>query len=121
MHVKTLVIDGKVLLTGSVNLTHNGFEKNKEHLYRITDPSAIREVLDDFEKDWEGPEVEEVSEELMQEVMKAYDAKETQKEQARIEREGRSRSKSRSVSRSLSAELAETEEGFETPNKGAEQ
>jgi phosphatidylserine/phosphatidylglycerophosphate/cardiolipin synthase-like enzyme len=34
MHVKCLILDEKVVLTGSVNLTHNGLENNKEHVYR---------------------------------------------------------------------------------------
>ena len=32
MHAKTLIVDRITLLAGSVNLTHHGFESNKEHL-----------------------------------------------------------------------------------------
>ena len=37
MHAKTLVLDASVVLTGSANLTHNGLENNKEHLWRLHD------------------------------------------------------------------------------------
>ena len=131
MHVKTLVVDRKVLLTGSVNMTHNGLEKNKEHLYRIENPSTIETVMTDFEEEWQ--EAEPVTDDVIENMMEKYAEKEAQKEEARIAKEAekeakkeearsakeaakeakesRVRSKSRSVSRSLSAELesAETE------------
>ncbi len=53
MHVKSLIFDERVVLTGSVNMTHNGHENNKEHLYRILEPTAVADVQADFEKDWE--------------------------------------------------------------------
>ena len=52
MHVKTLLFDNEIVLTGSVNMTHNGHENNKEHMYRITEPSAVAAVIADFEADW---------------------------------------------------------------------
>ena len=52
MHVKCWVIDEKLVLSGSSNLTHNGLEKNKEHLYRITEPVFVSDVLADFETTW---------------------------------------------------------------------
>jgi hypothetical protein len=52
VHVKCFVLDGKVVLKGSMNLTHNGLENNKEHLYRLTEPAFVAEVLADFEKEW---------------------------------------------------------------------
>ena len=50
MHAKSLVFDGNVAFNGSVNLTHNGMENSKEHLFRITCAAAIEDVLEDFEK-----------------------------------------------------------------------
>jgi hypothetical protein len=35
-----------------VNLTHNGLKNNKKHLYRLTEPAFVAEVLADFEKEW---------------------------------------------------------------------
>ena len=103
MHVKTLVFDRKVVLTGSVNLTHNGMENNKEHLFRIEDPSIIESVMTDFEDDWR--QAEPVGDPLIAEMMEKYAAKEAEKDQRRIARETRSRS--RSATRSLSGELEE--------------
>ena len=45
MHAKTLIFDEKVVLTGSVNLTHNGLERNKEHLIRVLEPSVVSAML----------------------------------------------------------------------------
>ncbi len=61
MHAKTLIFDKKVVLTGSLNLTHNGLEHNKEHTVRIIAPSAVAAILQDFKETWEhattvGPE-----------------------------------------------------------------
>ena len=52
VHVKCLILDAKTVLTGSMNLTHNGLENNKEHLYRLTEPAFVAEVLADFEEEW---------------------------------------------------------------------
>jgi phosphatidylserine/phosphatidylglycerophosphate/cardiolipin synthase-like enzyme len=52
MHVKCLIIDQKTVLTGSVNLTHNGLENNKEHLFLMTEPPLAAAVLADLEREW---------------------------------------------------------------------
>ena len=52
MHAKTILFDKKIVYTGSVNMTHNGMENNKEHLFRITETAAVADVLADFERDW---------------------------------------------------------------------
>ena len=52
MHVKTLVFDRKVVLTGSVNMSHNGLENSKEHLFRITVPETVEATIADFEEHW---------------------------------------------------------------------
>eukprot|EP00973_Karenia_brevis_P074337 10328061-Karenia_brevis.AAC.1 len=41
MHCKTSIYDEAVVLSGSANLTHNGMECNKEHLYRISDERTV--------------------------------------------------------------------------------
>ena len=51
-----LIFDERVVLTGSVNMTHNGLENNKEHSFRITIPSVVADVAADFEKAWLGAE-----------------------------------------------------------------
>ena len=90
MHVKSLMFDKKVLHTGSVNLTHNGHENNKEHMFRITEPTTVAAVVEDFEKDWERAEA--VTQPLIDEMLEAAYNRRQQ------------RDKSRSVSRSLSME-----------------
>jgi phosphatidylserine/phosphatidylglycerophosphate/cardiolipin synthase-like enzyme len=52
MHAKSIVIDGRVLLTGSVNMTNNGHTNNKEHLFRSEEPALIHRVMEDFAKEW---------------------------------------------------------------------
>ncbi len=100
MHAKAYIVDGKVVLTGSVNLTHNGLEKNKEHLLEIHDSGTVAAILADFNTEWENAEV--ITPALMDRM------KENHTKRDRSTR----RSRSQSLSRSLSAELdtvAETE------------
>ena len=89
MHVKSLIFDERVLLTGSVNMTHNGYENNKEHLYRITEPSLVVDVVADFEKDWSA--AEPVTQQHIDTMIACWQKK--------------GEKKNRSASRSLSAEL----------------
>ena len=99
MHVKSLIFDDAVLLTGSVNMTHNGHENNKEHLYRIVLSSAVLEVLADFEKDWTG--AEPVTQAVLDEMfVRSEKSKESR----------RNRPVSRSISRCLSTELEDADE-----------
>ena len=67
-HVKCWILDEKVVLSGSVNLTHNGLERNKEHLYEIREVNAVKAVQADFEADWNS--AEEITPELF-ELLKA--------------------------------------------------
>ena len=101
MHVKTLIFDRKTLLTGSVNMTHNGFENNKEHLYRIPDPHTVAEVLEDFETVWSAAEV--VTQDMIDYMLKKH-------EERKANPRSRSESVSRGVSRSLASELEEVDE-----------
>ena len=107
MHVKTLIIDRVTLMTGSVNMTHNGFENNKEHLYRMTEPSVVLAVAEDFESAWESAEI--VTQEMIDDMLARHRTREEKKKsnQSRGDRRSRSQSVSRGVSRSLSRELAE--------------
>jgi hypothetical protein len=50
MHHKFCIIDEAVLLMGSVNYTKNGFFKNKESFFKITEePTTIQDFLSEFE------------------------------------------------------------------------
>ena len=94
MHAKSFVVDGRVLFTGSVNLTHNGMENNKEHMFRICDPYPVAQVEADFEELWE--ESEDVDDDMIMKMLETRRQKEDKP----------SRSKSRSSTRSNSDSLA---------------
>ena len=76
-HAKTLIIDKKLVISGSVNMTHNGHENNKEHQFRITEPKAVSEVCADFEECWEKAQV--VTEEIMEAKYEQYKLREENK------------------------------------------
>jgi len=116
MHAKTLIFDESVLLLGSVNLTHNGFENNHEHLTRSTGP-MVDDVVKSFERDWICTTI--VGDEDIEIMMKGHAERVAQKKskenarldaefkdaEARKDKKTRSKSVGRSVSRSLSKEL----------------
>ncbi|MDO8627040.1 MAG: phospholipase D-like domain-containing protein [Candidatus Diapherotrites archaeon] len=52
MHNKFCVFDKKVVTTGSVNFTQNGFERNNENLVIIEDEEIALQYLQEFEKFW---------------------------------------------------------------------
>ena len=52
MHTKCWILDGKVVLDGSCNLTHGGLDNNVEHMYRITNAEVVAQVQKDFEHHW---------------------------------------------------------------------
>ena len=106
MHAKTLIMDGKVVLTGSMNMTHNRYENNKEHMYRITEPATVSDVQADFEKGWD--EAELVTMITMNAMLENFE-KQKRTRDARNRKHGRSPSKgrARSLSRSLSTEFEE--------------
>ena len=142
MHAKTLIFDKKVVLTGSVNLTHNGLEHNKEHILRTTEPGTVADFLRDFEETWElattvGPE--ELASMLEKHAKKKRKKKSSRSSQSgdasgdesecrggrsTSSKSGRSVSRSvsknasRSVSRSLSAELSPCKEESSLDRKG---
>ena len=105
MHVKSLVFDERVVLTGSTNMTHNGHEKNKEHMYRIAHRPTVAEVVADFEKDWK--EAMPLTQDLIDSVV----AKSLARSEERTRSQSRSRSKARprSLARSSSSALVPEE------------
>ena len=111
MHVKSLVFDERVVLTGSTNMTHNGHEKNKEHMYRIAHRPTVAEVVADFEKDWK--EAMPLTQDLIDSVV----AKSLARSEERTRSQSRSRSKARprSQARSSSSALEPEENEDEAP------
>ena len=105
------MFDEAVLLTGSLNHTVNGYDNNKEHLFRITTAEAVADVIKDFRESW--LKAEPVTRTMIDEALT--------KRAEKASRPRRPRSRSQSVQRSLSAELTALsddidevlEEGFE--------
>ena len=52
MHNKIVVVDSRVLLTGSVNLTHNGLENNEENLLVTTAQQPVDAAVLRFYELW---------------------------------------------------------------------
>jgi len=50
-HTKMILIDHKILLLGSMNLSANSMDKNREIWIILLDPTIIKEFLSQFEKD----------------------------------------------------------------------
>ena len=48
LHSKTILIDNKILLMGSINLSQNSLDNNREVAILITDPTIIQQYLDRF-------------------------------------------------------------------------
>ena len=70
LHAKSWVLDNAVVLTGSVNLTSNGMNRNKEHMLRISIPSVVRSYADDFKDLWS--KAEPISEEYCETQIVAW-------------------------------------------------
>ncbi len=97
MHTKTLIFDNSIMMTGSVNMTHNGHEYNKEQLFRICDPTCVADVVADFEKTWATARpVEQRHIDAMLERATV---------DAETRRRARSKSRAKEVIRSLSADF----------------
>ena len=52
LHAKMILIDHKILLLGSMNLSANSLDKNREIWILLTDSSLIRQFASQFTKDW---------------------------------------------------------------------
>jgi len=98
MHCKTWLVDDEVILTGSLNLTHNALENNKEHLWTMRNSDAVQHLKEDFEELWE--DSREVTLDLIQ-SMKNKDNKRKLKRSASTNIE----SEAAVVVRSLEGEL----------------
>ena len=119
MHCKSWIIDKKICLLGSVNLTHNGLENNTENLLRVLEPECVQMAGNDFDTRWDEAEV--VDDDMIKKMMDNDAAKKEKAEDDRRNREderrsrsnsrpradtGRSSSRARSSSRSLAPQFA---------------
>ena len=84
MHAKTVIFDNNCVFTGSVNMTHNGFEKNKEHLIALKIPSVVTQFASDFENEW--ATAEPVTQELIEDMMSRFRKREDAKEEKQLQR-----------------------------------
>ena len=84
MHANTMVFDGRIMITGSPNMTHNGFENNKENMFWIIEPTTISDWLLDFEIEWE--EADRVDDNDIERMLATKQEKEDAKEEARREK-----------------------------------
>jgi len=53
MHNKFCVIDEHIVLTGSMNISRNGVERNDESFLIVYDPEVAKEYMDYFESYWD--------------------------------------------------------------------
>ena len=53
MHRKLLIVDGRWVLMGSANWTHNAFARSDEVDVLIDDLTALQQLQDLFERDWQ--------------------------------------------------------------------
>lgn len=52
MHHKTFIVDGKVVITGSMNPSKNGDERNDENILIIYNEDLAQQYLGEFEYVW---------------------------------------------------------------------
>ena len=52
LHAKAIVVDGQTMYVGSVNLTSNSMDNNRELGLQITTPAVVKGVLQTMEGDW---------------------------------------------------------------------
>ena len=91
-------------------MTHNGHEKNKEHMYRIAHRPTVSEVLADFERDWR--EAMPLTQDLIDSVVAKSLAK---SERTRSQSRSRSKARPRSQARSSSSVQEPEENEDEAP------
>jgi len=109
-HSKSWIVDERVLLDGSCNLTHGGLDHNEEHLIRTVDKNAVAKALQAFESLWQKATVAQQSD--MDIMQRNSDKKHEQsKSQGKFQRGTSSRSLSRSLSTELEEEPADKGDG----------
>ncbi|MEF2175565.1 MAG: phospholipase D-like domain-containing protein [Candidatus Absconditabacteria bacterium] len=53
LHTKTILVDNKYLIVGSMNLSDNSLDKNREHGIILINKSLIEQYKKEFMKDWD--------------------------------------------------------------------
>ena len=53
MHAKIVLADGKKAFVGSVNISTNSLERNRELGILVSDQNVLRVLFQTFQKDWQ--------------------------------------------------------------------
>ncbi|OQX57889.1 MAG: hypothetical protein B5M49_02825 [Thermotoga sp. 4484_232] len=53
LHHKFLIVDDKILVFGSANLTESGLHKNVEVIFETQEKDVVRDFIEEFERLWE--------------------------------------------------------------------
>lgn len=53
MHHKFAIVDGRTLITGSLNWTTQAIQNNRENVVVMEDAEYVKPFLDEFERIWE--------------------------------------------------------------------
>ncbi|KFV50940.1 Mitochondrial cardiolipin hydrolase, partial [Tyto alba] len=53
MHHKFAIVDGRMLITGSLNWTTQAIQNNRENVLVMEDAEYVKPFLDEFERIWE--------------------------------------------------------------------
>ena len=106
MHAKTMIPDNKVVLTGSLNLTHNVFEHNKEHVVRIVDAKCVHQFVEGFYRTRTESEV--ISTRDIDNMLQSHDKREQEKAGYGGSKWQNWKRQGKPLQRSLSAEMLET-------------
>lgn len=53
MHHKFAIVDGRTLITGSLNWTTQAIQNNRENVLVLEDAEYVKPFLEEFERVWE--------------------------------------------------------------------
>ena len=107
MHVKTFIVDNREMFLGSVNLTHNGLENNKEHLVKISESAIVDKVANDFQETWEM--AEEVAPEMILEMIERDQKRKLKRHERQVQDREKPMSRNRRSGRRSSSESVDDE------------
>jgi superfamily II DNA or RNA helicase len=69
-HGKVYILDEKIVLSGSVNLTVSGLRYNSENLTLVKDPGRVKYYLDQFQEYWDAENTVDLTQELLEALLK---------------------------------------------------
>ena len=69
-HGKIYILDERIVLSGSVNLTLSGLKYNSENLTLVEDPKRVKYYLDQFQKYWNAEDTVDLTKSLLDALLK---------------------------------------------------